>query len=195
MSIAFNEIENGSAAQNGAERADQTGQNATALAILSKATVLAAITVCAAVAGFFYAYACSVMYGLNDSTAIVALEAMQGINRTVRNPIFAFSFFGTALLLPLATGLAFGAGSKRAGQLLATAALCYIGGGFILTMSVNVPMNEALAIVDVRGLADPVMVWAEYEGPWSFWNWIRTGFSFAALLLATLAFGLLSRRS
>lgn len=195
MSTTFNEVETSSAAQNPAERAQQNGQNAIALPVLSKATALAAIITCAAVAGFFYAYACSVMYGLNDSTAIVALEAMQGINRTVRNPVFALSFFGTALLLPLAAGLALSAGAKRAGLLLATAALCYIGGGFLLTMAVNVPMNEALASVDVRALADPAKAWAQYEGPWSFWNWVRTGFSFAALLLSTIAFGLMSRHS
>ncbi|PCJ95046.1 MAG: hypothetical protein COA52_04265 [Hyphomicrobiales bacterium] len=149
-----------------------------------------AIIACAAVSGFFYAYACSVMYGLNDSSAAVALEAMQGINRTVRNPIFAASFFGTALLLPLASFFNFTRGTKQAGALLALAALIYIGGGLLLTMAVNVPMNEALAIVDVAALSDPAKTWADYEAPWSLWNWARTGFSFLALSIAIIAFGL-----
>lgn len=193
MSVTINESVNGSMGQN---RPADSAKSADThpIAGFARATVLMAIISCAAVAGFFYAYACSVMYGLNDSTPVVALEAMQGINRTVRNPIFAFSFFGTALLLPIATGLAFVSGAKRAGQLLLIAAISYIGGGFLLTMSINVPMNNALSLIDVSALANPAETWNNYEGPWSFWNWVRTGFSFAALLLATIAFGLMSRR-
>ncbi len=147
------------------------------------------IIACAAVAGFFYAYACSVMYGLDDSSAITALEAMQGINRTVRNPIFAASFFGTALLLPLAAVLNFISGAKQASGILAVAALTYIGGGLFLTMSINVPMNEALSVVDVSALKDPGQAWKDYNEPWSYWNWLRTAFSFLALMLAVFAFG------
>lgn len=194
MSTTFNETGSGSATHISADQSNSSVASPL-LEWSAKGTSMLAVIACAAVAGFFYAYACSVMYGLNDSNATVALEAMQGINRTVRNPIFALSFFGTALLLPVAGVLTFKSGARKAGTVLAVAALAYIGGGFILTMAINVPMNNALALVDVSALPDPAKVWADYEQPWSLWNWVRTGFSFAALVLAVFAFGVMSRRA
>lgn len=157
MSILFSEAGRGSATPTPADNF-KVSAAPTLVELAAKCTTVLAIIACAAVAGFFYAYACSVMYGLNDSAPSVALEAMQGINRTVRNPIFALSFFGTALLLPLAATLAFMAGLKKACFGLVLAALAYIGGGFVLTMAVNVPMNNALAVVDVSALTDPTKV-------------------------------------
>ncbi|MEP0519786.1 MAG: anthrone oxygenase family protein [Hyphomicrobiales bacterium] len=194
MSTTFNDIDGGHPINSAPHNPAATSVKVQALAIVANFVLLVAIIASAAVAGFFYAYACSVMYGLNDSNATVALEAMQGINRTVRNPIFALSFFGTALLLPVASVLTFMSGAKNAGTVLAVAALSYLGGGFFLTMAINVPMNNALALVDVSALADPAKAWADYEQPWSFWNWVRTGFSFAALILAVLAFKIMPGR-
>jgi len=48
-----------------------------------------------AIAGFFYAYTSSVMRGLDAIPAAHAIVAMQGINATVRNWVFAPAFFGT----------------------------------------------------------------------------------------------------
>lgn len=194
MSVELNEADRSQVKRFHAEN-PQTFLKSQHLVWIARSTLLMAIVACAAVAGFFYAYACSVMYGLNDSAPAVALEAMQGINRTVRNPIFALSFFGTALLLPLAAALTYIVGSTKAGAVLAISAIVYIGGGFVLTMAINVPMNNALAIVDVSALANPAKAWADYEGPWSFWNWTRTGFSFLALLMAILTFGFGARQA
>lgn len=54
------------------------------------------------IAGFFYAYACSVTRGLALLPDDRYVAAMQAINATVRNGVFAFSFFGAALSLILA---------------------------------------------------------------------------------------------
>src|ERR671916_2905068 len=56
------------------------------------------------ISGFFYAYACSVTLGLALLPDEQYVEAMQAINATVRNGVFAFSFFGAVptLLLALA---------------------------------------------------------------------------------------------
>jgi hypothetical protein len=50
-------------------------------------------------AGFFYMS--SVMPGLSLADPQAAIRAMQGINREIRTPVFAFAFFG-ALVFPLA---------------------------------------------------------------------------------------------
>jgi len=70
--------------------------------------------------------------------------------------------------------------------------LLYIGGGFMVTFLVHVPMNEELARV---GEASPValaQVRAGYEGPWNFWNGVRTVFSSLAFV-ALVGAGLLRR--
>ena len=52
----------------------------------------------------------------------------------------------------------------------------------MVTFLVNVPMNEELARVGEVGPAALAHIRAEYEGPWNFWNGVRTVFSSLALL-------------
>jgi uncharacterized membrane protein len=63
------------------------------------------------------------------------------------------------------------------------ACVLYIGGSFLLTSFVNVPMNNQLAAVDLDA---PARVLADardaYEGPWNFWNGVRAVFSVLAFL-------------
>jgi uncharacterized membrane protein len=141
------------------------------------------------ISGFFYAYACSVTLGLALLPNGQYLEAMQAINATVRNGLFAFGFFGAALSLLLVLVAHVPRPRSRRFVLIALACVLYIGGGFMVTFLVNVPMNEELARV---GEASPValaQVRADYEGPWNFWNGVRTVFSslaFVALIGACL---------
>ncbi len=134
------------------------------------------------IAGFFYAYASSVTLGhalLPDEQYI---EAMQAINATVRNGVFAFSFFGAVLSLLLAVAVHAPRLRSRRFLLIALAAVLYIGGGFMLTFLVSVPMNEELARVGEVGSAALAQIRAEYEGPWNFYNGVRTVFSSLAFL-------------
>jgi uncharacterized membrane protein len=143
------------------------------------------------IAGFFYAYACSVTLGLARLPDEQYVEAMQAINATVRNGLFAFSFFGAVLSLLLALAVHAPRLRSRRFLLIALAAVLYIGGGFMVTFLVNVPMNEELARVSEVGPAALAQVRADYEGPWNFWNGVRTVFSSLALL--TLIGACLSR--
>ncbi|WP_431282910.1 DUF1772 domain-containing protein [Humitalea sp. 24SJ18S-53] len=135
------------------------------------------------VAGFFYAYSFSVMPGLDATEPANAIRAMQGINACVRTPVFAFAFFGS-LVLPLLAAVA-GRWQPRAGLALA-AALIYGAGAFAVTFIVNVPMNEALAIVD-PDTAGAAATWQGYTVPWTLWNHLRTGASTLAFLVLALA--------
>jgi uncharacterized membrane protein len=139
------------------------------------------------ISGFFYAYACSVTLGLALLPDDQYVDAMQAINATVRNGVFAFSFFGAVLALLLALMLHAPRLRTRRFMLIALATMLYIGGGFMVTFLVNVPMNEELARVGDAALAQ---LRAEYEGPWNFWNGVRTVFSslaFLALICACLS--------
>ena len=142
------------------------------------------------ISGFFYAYACSVTLGLALLPDEQYVEAMQAINATVRNGVFAFSFFGAVLFLLLALAVHLPRLRSRRFLLLAIAAMLYVGGGFMVTFLVNVPMNEELARVGEAAPAALAQVRAEYEGPWNFWNGVRTVFSslsFLALIGACLS--------
>jgi uncharacterized membrane protein len=141
------------------------------------------------ISGFFYAYACSVTLGLALLSDEQYIEAMQAINATVRNGVFAFSFFGAALFLLLALVVHAPQLRSRRFVLIALACVLYIGGGFMVTFLVNVPMNEELARVGEVGPAALAQLRAQYEGPWNFWNGVRTVFSslaFVALIGACL---------
>ncbi|MEO0498751.1 MAG: anthrone oxygenase family protein [Pseudomonadota bacterium] len=166
-----------------AQAAVEHGANANFISLGFGITALIAT---AAVAGFFYAYSSSVMFGLNVVAPDVALKAMQGINAEVRNPVFALSFFGSAVMLIAATTIMFMQGNTASALWFSAAAITYIAGGFVLTMAINVPMNEALALIDVSSLPDPAKIWVEYENPWTFWNHVRTGFSLIAVAMAGL---------
>jgi uncharacterized membrane protein len=142
------------------------------------------------IGGFFYAYACSVTLGLALLPDEQYVEAMQAINATVRNAVFAFSFFGAVVFLLLALAVHLPRLRSRRFLFLAIAAVLYIGGGFMVTFMVNVPMNEELARVGEAAPATLARVRAEYEGPWNFWNGVRTVFSslsFLALIGACLS--------
>jgi uncharacterized membrane protein len=146
------------------------------------------------ISGFFYAYASSVTLGhalLPDEQYV---ETMQAINATVRNGVFAFSFFGAVVSLLLTLAVHAPRPRSRRFVLAALAAVLYIGGGFTVTFLINVPMNEELARVSVGELGPAALaeVREEYEGPWNFWNGVRTVFSTLAFL--ALIGACLSRR-
>ena len=77
--------------------------------------------------------------------------------------------------------------------MIALASVLYIGGGFLLTAFVNVPMNNQLSAVDPEA---PARVLSEardaYEDPWDFWNGVRAFFSTLSFLFLVWA---LSARS
>ena len=144
-------------------------------------TLGAALLTTGLISGFFYAYACSVTLGLARLPDAQYVLAMQEINATVRNLIFAFSYFGAAIALLMASFAHFKERTTVRFWLIAAAGLLYIGGGFLLTLGVNVPLNETLALVNANS-PEVSAARTAYEAPWNTWNWVRTGFSTAAFL-------------
>ena len=151
---------------------DRGGLSAWALQL---ATVLMGL-----IAGFFYAYACSVMVGLAETDDRTFIHTMQSINATVRNAAFAPSFFGALIATAAATALH--ARERRTAFRWIAAALLLYATAFFITMGISVPLNNELAgaghpdaIADLRVIRDA------YEGPWVRWNIARTLASTAAL--------------
>lgn len=147
--------------------------------------VAAAILLHGLITGFFYAYSSSVMFGLDVIDPRHAISAMQGINREVRNIVFAPAFFGTPLVSLIAAAALYATGATHAALAFLSAALIYICAAMIPTMSINVPMNEALAIVRIPDSIESAQdIWTAYATRWSFWNAMRTVGSAVALLAA-----------
>ena len=140
-----------------------------------------------AITGFFYAYSVSVMRGLDAVTPQSAIIAMQGINATVRNAMFAPAFFGTPVAAIAAGAVFLILGRKRAGLAMLAAAAIYIVGAFVPTFAVNVPMNNELAGVNLSTASQPDKIWTEYSDPWTWWNSLRTAFSALSLILVGFA--------
>ena len=154
------------------------------VATLARVASVASIVFFGAIFGFFYAWVCSTMWGLDDADPRVAIEAMQSMNDSVRNAVFAPAFFATPFV-GLATAVAWRrAGDRRAATWFAAAAAVYFVGGLLLTMTVNVPMNEELAVVAVpTDRAAAAVIWDDYSGDWQIWNIARTICSGVALVL------------
>lgn len=141
----------------------------------------------AAIFGFFYAWVCSTMWGLDGTDPRVAIQAMQAMNAAVRNPVFFPAFFLTPVLLALTGTVMWRARQRLAGKLFWTAAAVYLLGGLVLTMTINVPMNETLAATPVPDNVDDARrVWTDYSSRWQVWNTVRTVLSGLSLLIATI---------
>ena len=142
----------------------------------------------ASIFGFFFAWVCSTMWGLDAADPRVAIEAMQEMNASVRNGVFAPAFFATPVVTGLWAAVAWRGGNRRRGALAAAAALTYLVGGLLFTVWFNLPLNADLAAVTVPTDLDTARaVWHDYSETWQLRNQLRTGFSGLAMVLVTLA--------
>lgn len=79
--------------------------------------------------------------------------------------------------MPLATALGFL-------PLLLSGGLLYLAAGLVLTVAVNVPMNEALAHVVVPESVEAAQdIWTAYSSRWQAFNVLRTVASAGVLVL------------
>lgn len=153
--------------------------------VLKISMIFVSLSLSAAIFGFFYAWVCSTMWGLDAADPRVAIKAMQAMNASVRNSVFAPAFFGTPFALALTAVLCFTRQHRKGAIAFALASALYLCLGLLLTVYVNVPMNEALAAVAVPDdVAAAGAIWQNYSGPWQFWNQVRTIASGGAFLFA-----------
>jgi uncharacterized membrane protein len=136
---------------------------------------LLSLLLSSALFGFFYAWVCSTMWGLDTADPRVAIAAMQAMNASVRNLVFAPVFFGTSVVL-LFTTLTLLITKQRAAALWFGLATGFTGLlGVFLTAVIHIPMNEALALIDIPSDIDAARsIWNDYSPNWQFWNQIRT---------------------
>jgi uncharacterized membrane protein len=150
------------------------------------AVTLLGVVGCGLMAGLFFAFSTAVMPGLRRLPPAEGAAAMQHVNRAILNPLFGVVFGGTALVcLGLAVGAPFG--GRGGAAWIVGGALLYLVGSIVVTMVVNVPMNNRL---DAAPPAAAAELWPGYLARWTAWNHLRAAACTAAA--AALAIGLWS---
>lgn len=152
-----------------------------------RSLALLSVVLSGAVFGFFYAWVCSTMWGLDAADPRVAIQAMQAMNASVRNPVFFPAFFLTPVVLGLTTVFVLGTEAKTAAPWFGSATACNLFFVILVTAQFNVPMNEALSaqvVPATRGEA--AAIWGAYSSPWQAWNTTRAVGSGLALLLSAV---------
>lgn len=152
------------------------------MSALRVAALIAATMTTGLMAGVFGLYQHTVMQGLARTDDRTFVGAFQAIDRAIINPWFMASFLG-ALILTAAAAL-LNSGRSLLPWILTALAL-YLA-VVIITMAVNVPMNNALKAAGAPDqIPDLAAVRAGFdEARWLTWNLIRT-------LATTAAFGAL----
>jgi uncharacterized membrane protein len=156
---------------------------------------LVALTVAAAVGsgavgGVFFAFSTFVMSALRRLPAAQGVAAMQSINVTAPMPPLMLLMFGTALAhVALIVAAVITLGEPFAPWWLA-AAVVYLAGEIVVTMTYNVPRNNDLAALD-PGSAETAARWPSWLAEWTAGNHVRTvaGAAAAGALCVALAVG------
>ena len=142
---------------------------------LEKFLVILSLLSSGAMFGFFFAWVCSTMWGLDTANPNVSIAAMQAMNASVRNWVFAPAFFGTPILLIATALVILKCGKRQVAICFAIAGILYVLGVMLPTLMANVPLNEGLALIEIP--LEPAAaqdVWQQYSAPWQDWNMVRT---------------------
>lgn len=141
------------------------------------------------IGGVFLAFSDFVMRSLAMTGGHGGIEAMQMINREVFRWVFMTLFLGLAVASLIIAAYGAFALTGTAGTLIMLAGLCYLVGCFGVTVFINVPMNEALAGMEMSRTSTRDYWLETYVPRWTFWNSIRT--MACAVSAALLLFGLI----
>ena len=156
---------------------------------LKGTVLLIAILLTGLSAGLFYAWAVSVIPGTRHIPDRSYLETMQAINRAILNPGFFVIFLGALLLMLGNVYFQFVADVGLSFWVSTCACIAYLGGTLGITVFGNVPMNEALDLVQLDSIAaeEFKLIRLSYEDRWNKLPSIRTTFSVISLVLLLLA--------
>lgn len=137
-------------------------------------------------AGLYFAFDVAVMPGLAQGDDLTYVTAMQNINEAIENGLFGLLFVGAFIATGVAAFLQNRLGRHRIAA-WAWAALVGYGLMLMITMGVNIPLNNELAQAgDPAKISDPAAVRENFENLWRVTNALRT-------LVCTAALGCLAR--
>ncbi|MEG8280849.1 anthrone oxygenase family protein [Streptomyces sp. AHA2] len=140
----------------------------------------------ALVAGVFCGFSTFVMRGLAALAPARGAAAMQAINRAAVRPPFMIVLLGSAVLCAVIAVVTFVLWPDRGAVELLLGSALYLFGSFGLTVTANVPRNDALARLEPCS-AEAAAYWPVYLREWTVWNHVRTVASAGAALSYVLA--------
>jgi uncharacterized membrane protein len=149
--------------------------------------LFAAIALTGLSAGLFYAWLVSVIPGTRKVVDLTYLESMQSINRAILNPAFFLIFFGSLPALAISTIQHFHSGITF--WWLLAAGIIYALGTFGVTVFGNVPLNDALDVLDLAELSETrtAEFRRSYEEKWNRLHLIRTVSAVLSFLFSLVA--------
>lgn len=147
-------------------------------------------------AGLFYAWSVSVIPGTKKITDLVYLETMQSINRAILNPAFFLIFFGSLVLLSIASIYTYNTPNSMAFGCMLAATVAYLTGTVGVTGLGNVPLNDQLDQLNlVRMDTEEIRAFRRhYEARWNQLHQIRMVFAVLSFCLAVVALVMHSRK-
>ncbi|QKW36126.1 DUF1772 domain-containing protein [Actinomadura sp. NAK00032] len=154
---------------------------------LAGVSVTLSLIMAAGMAGTFFGFSTGVMPGLNAARPGSAIDAMQGINQKIQNPLFVAMFMLVPVLAAAAGVLLLTLDQKSAAILFFAAAGVYFLGALVPSFAVNIPMNNDLDAASIpKDMAEAAKLWSDYSGRWTAWNTVRAVFSWASVLAMSL---------
>ncbi len=149
---------------------------------LRVAALMAATMTTGLVAGVYAIYGNAFMPGLGKTDDRTFVSAFTAVDRAIVNPLFLGLGFLGALLFTLLAGVL--SLKEKSLPWIAVAFVLYLV-SIIVTIAVNVPLNDAMKAAGDPATIDVAAVRAAFdEAKWQTYNLVRT-------LLALVSFGLL----
>lgn len=159
--------------------------------VLRILTLLAATMTMGLVTGAFALYAHTIMPGLRKADDRTFVTAFTHMDRAIINPWFMLAGFIGALIFTILAGIA-NRGTPALPWIAAAFGLYLIA--VIITMAVNVPLNDALKAAGDPAHIDVTRARAQFnEARWSAWNLVRVFTSVPAFGLLAYALVLCGR--
>jgi uncharacterized membrane protein len=153
------------------------------LKVLQGIALVAATMGMGLMAGVFGLYAHAIMPGLRATDDRTFVGAFQAIDRAIINPLFMVWLFGSLVLAGAAAALLAGEGSVLPWIVVAFALYLAV---VVITIAVNVPLNDALKAAGDPDAIDLAAVRERFdEARWVAWNVLRA-------VLTTIALGCLA---
>ena len=155
--------------------------------------LILATFLCSLVAGLLFVFALVVMPGirsLNDREFIRAFQVIDGVIQN-NQPIFVLVWVGSVVALVTSAVLGIGQFDGAGRLLIIFAALAYLLGVQLPTVTINIPLNNKLQTLDGGAMNETTQKAArkDFEPRWNRWNSIRAAFaSLASALLIILLF-------
>jgi uncharacterized membrane protein len=159
--------------------------------VVRTVTLLGATMTMGFAAGAFALYAHTVMPGLHRTDDRTFVAAFQQLDRAIINPWFMLGGFVGALVFTALAAVA-NRGTDALPWILVALGLYLVT--VVVTMAVNVPLNDALKAAGDPGRIDVAHARAEFhEGRWAAWNLLRVATTTSAFGLLAWALVLLGR--